>query len=84
MGARNWNSAMRLRFANDPANLLAVSGKANQDKGDKGPGAWMPLNAAFWCQYSMQFMEVLRGYGLSVDEPSALALRKAADTCPRS
>lgn len=82
MGARNWTAAMRLRFANDPANLLAVSGKANQDKGDKGPGAWMPQNTAFWCQYSMQFIEVLRGYSLSVDQRSADELHKAAASCP--
>ena len=29
---------MRVRFANDPANLLAVEGQANQDKGDKEAG----------------------------------------------
>lgn len=81
-GARNWTAAMRLRFANDPANLLAVSGKANQDKSDQGPGTWMPSNTAFWCQYSMQFIEVLRGYSLAVDQRSADELRKAAATCP--
>jgi hypothetical protein len=26
LGARNWTDDMRLRFANDPANLLAVDG----------------------------------------------------------
>ena len=35
----------RLRFANDPANLLAVDGQANQDKGDSQPAQWMPPNA---------------------------------------
>ncbi|MCI4676570.1 HNH endonuclease family protein [Candidatus Mycolicibacterium alkanivorans] len=82
MGARNWNDEMRLRFANDPANLLAVAGQANQDKGDQPPGTWMPPNHAFWCQYAMQFIAVLRGYGLPVDEPSAAELREAAATCP--
>lgn len=82
MGARNWNDQMRIRFANDPANLLAVQGQANQDKGDQGPSAWMPPNHAFWCQYAMQFIAVLRGYGLSVDESSAAELREAAATCP--
>ncbi len=33
LGARNWPDAIRIRFANDPANLLAVAGQANQDKG---------------------------------------------------
>jgi len=82
LGARTWSDDMRLRFANDPANLIAVDGPANQDKGDSEPAAWMPPNHAFWCQYAVQFANVLRGYGLPVDAPSAMALRDAAATCP--
>jgi len=82
LGARNWTGDMRLRFANDPANLLAVEGQANQDKGDQEPATWMPPNSAFRCQYAMQFIAVLRGYGLPVDAPSATVLRDAAATCP--
>ncbi|RDH74007.1 HNH endonuclease [Mycolicibacterium moriokaense] len=84
LGARDWPAALRLRFANDPANLLAVEGQANQDKGDSEPALWMPPNVAFRCQYAMQFIAVLRGYGLPVDAPSASALRGAASTCPMS
>lgn len=83
LGARHWTDEMRERFANDPANLLAVSGEANQDKGDKPPAVWMPPNNAFHCQYAIQFIAVLRGYGLPVDAPSAPVLRDAAGTCPR-
>ncbi|KDE98068.1 membrane protein [Mycolicibacterium aromaticivorans JS19b1 = JCM 16368] len=82
MGARNWPDDMRIRFANDPANLLAVDGQVNQDKGDQPPGSWMPPNHAFWCQYAMQFIAVLRGYALPVDQASADELRSAAATCP--
>ncbi len=82
MGARDWTDQMRKRFANDPANLLAVGGKANQDKGDLPPGEWMPPNTAFWCQYAVQFTEVLRGYRLPIDEASARELRSAAAGCP--
>ena len=82
MGASGWTFPERLRFANDPANLLAVQGQANQDKGDSPPAQWMPPNKAFDCQYAMQFIAVLRGYQLPVDEPSAGALRQAAATCP--
>ena len=82
MGARHWSDEMRIRFANDPANLLAVAGEANQNKGDQPPGSWMPPNDAFWCQYAVQFIAVLRGYDLPVDEGSAQRLRQAAGTCP--
>ena len=84
LGARNWPDEMRVRFANDPANLLAIGGQVNQDKGDKEPAVWMPPNTAFHCQYAMQFIAVLRGYGLPVDAPSATVLREAAETCPKS
>jgi hypothetical protein len=84
LGARSWTDDMRVRFANDPGNLLAVDGPANQDKGDKEPATWMPPNHAFWCQYAVQFANVLRGYGLAVDTPSAAVLRDAAATCPTS
>ncbi|MDC8972822.1 HNH endonuclease family protein [Mycobacterium marinum] len=82
MGASDWPAARRLRFANDPANLLAVQGHANQDKGDSPPAGWMPPNAAFACQYAMQFIAVLRGYALPVDRASSDVLRQAAATCP--
>ncbi|SEQ16487.1 Protein of unknown function [Mycobacterium sp. 88mf] len=82
LGARDWPDDLRLRFANDPANLLAVAGKPNQDKGDREPARWMPPNRSFWCQYAVQFAEVLRGYTLPVDAASAGVLREAAGTCP--
>ena len=82
MGASGWPVNERVRFANDPANLLAVDGQANQDKGDLPPAEWMPPNTAFACPYAMQFIAVLRGYSLPVDRPSAGALRRAAATCP--
>lgn len=84
MGARGWTDPMRKRFANDPANLIAVAGQANQDKGDLPPGEWMPPNSAFWCQYAVQFIAVLRGYSLPVDRASARELQNAAASCPTS
>ncbi|BBY54481.1 HNH endonuclease [Mycobacterium koreense] len=82
MGAYDWPAGQRRRFANDPANLLAVAGAPNQDKGDSPPAGWMPPNTAFACQYAMQFVAVLRGYRLPVDAASVPVLREAASTCP--
>ncbi|MGB0970535.1 MAG: HNH endonuclease family protein [Mycobacterium sp.] len=82
LGARDWSQEKRIRFANDPANLLAVDGPTNQDKSDQEPADWMPPNSAFHCQYAMQFIAVLRGYALPVDAPSAVVLRDAAESCP--
>jgi len=82
MGAHDWPIAERVRFANDPANLLAVSGKANEDKADSQPALWMPPNNAFWCQYAMQYIAVSRVYGLPIDQASGDVLRRATATCP--
>ncbi len=82
LGARDWTEEKRIRFANDPANLLAVDGPTNQDKGDQQPADWMPPNSAFHCQYAVQFIAVLRGYALPVDAPSAAVLRDATESCP--
>jgi hypothetical protein len=60
----------------------AVQGQANQDKEDSQPALWMPPNAAFHCQYAIQFIAVSRGYGLPVDAVSSNVLRQAASTCP--
>jgi len=81
MGAYGWPAAERLRFANDPANLLAVEGQANQDKGDSPPALWMPPNKAFGCQYAIQFIAVLRGSSCRGPAVHGL-LRQAAATCP--
>ena len=82
MGARDWPEGLRKRFANDPANLLAVDGQANQDKGDLPPGEWMPPHAAFGCQYAVAFIAVVRGYHLAVEQDSAQELRRQTETCP--
>lgn len=81
MGARRWDAVVRQRFANDPANLVAVDGEANQDKSDKQPSRWMPANVAFHCQYATQFVRVVRAYGLYLDRASYPVLRKALATC---
>jgi hypothetical protein len=81
MGARRWNSVVLQRFANDPANLVAVDGDANQDKGDKQPSRWMPANSGFHCRYAIQFVTVVRAYGLYLDRLSYPVLREALSRC---
>ncbi len=57
-GAWAWDARTRLLAANDPLNLLAVDGEANQDKGACGPatcpigstqtGTWDPAGGSGW------------------------------------
>ena len=81
LGARDWTDEMRLRFANDPGQP-ARRGRTGQPGQGRSRRPWMPPNDAFWCQYAMQFIAVLRGYALPVDQASAGVLRQAAATCP--
>lgn len=79
MGAWAWTPAQRAQFYRDPTELLAVSGPANDNKGDKPLGEWLPPNTAFACQYVTKFVGVLRAYGLPVDPQSATVASQ--ETC---
>lgn len=80
MGAWAWTPAQRAQFYADPNELLAVSGKANDEKGDLPPGLWMPPNQSFDCAYTARFVGVLRTYNLPVDDVTAGVVRQ--ENCP--
>ncbi|GAA1514448.1 hypothetical protein BJ978_002204 [Agromyces terreus] len=65
-GASTWTDDRRAAFANDPANLLAVDGPANQAKSDSGPAEWMPPATGYACTYVDRFAAVLLSYELTV------------------
>lgn len=82
MGAAKWPQERRTDFANDEsANLLAVDGKANESKGDSGPGEWLPINKAYRCTYVLRYLQVAAKYGLPVTKADAAAARTIAPTC---
>src|SRR5690606_24700776 len=41
-GAQQWDEQTRVRFNNDPLNLLAVDGPLNMQKGDGDTATWLP------------------------------------------
>jgi hypothetical protein len=65
-GARHWSAGRRRQLANDPLNLLAVDGAANQAKSADGPAAWVPRNHEVRCAYAVRFAQVARRYRLAV------------------
>jgi hypothetical protein len=65
-GAQKWSPEKRLAFANDPANLLAVDGPANQDKGAGDAATWLPPNTGYRCVYVLRQIRVKAAYGLWV------------------
>lgn len=76
-GARHWTRARRLQLANDPLNLLAVDGPANQAKSDSGPADWMPPNSTIRCAYAVRFALVSHKYALAVTDRDRAAMRGA-------
>lgn len=80
-GAQTWPAARRLAFANDPANLLAVSGKANQDKGASDASQWLPPQAGFACVYVVRQVRVKAAYGLWMTPDEHAAAERALRRC---
>jgi hypothetical protein len=78
LGANAWPQAQREAFANDEQLvLLAVSGAANDAKGDSGPGEWMPPNRSYRATYAERFIAVLAHYRLAVTAADKTALTNA-------
>ncbi|WP_228073714.1 HNH endonuclease family protein [Corynebacterium sp. ED61] len=63
-GAQQLSAERREQFANDPLNLLAVDGPANQQKGAGDAATWLPANKAFRCQYVSIQIQVKAEYQL--------------------
>jgi len=74
--------AARTNFANDPLNLLAVSGTANQQKGDSDAASWLPPNRAFRCTYVAIQVAVKIKYRLWVTQAEHDAIARVLAACP--
>lgn len=79
-GAAHWPYDRRVHFANDTANLLAVSGAENSSKSDSGPGTWMPPNQVFDCEYVAIYLQVAVKYGLSITNADRTAAARACSS----
>jgi Protein of unknown function (DUF1524) len=79
-GARDWPQAEREKFANDPANLLATSGSANESKSDRGPAEWLP-RSAYRCTYAVLWVRVSTSYKLGVTRPDKASLTTLLGRC---
>ena len=80
-GARDWDQAKRVEYANDPDVLLASDGPANMAKGSGidvngrseyltqhtgAPDVWMPDNKAYRCDYMAKRVSIKTKYGLTM------------------
>lgn len=81
-GAQQLTAAEREQLANDPLELLAVDGAANQAKSDGDAATWLPQNKAFRCQYVARQVAVKQKYRLWVTPSERDAITRVLSTCP--
>lgn len=81
-GAQQLSEARRIELANDPLELLAVDGQANQKKSDGDAATWLPANKAFRCQYVARQIAVKQKYSLWVTPPEKQAMLAVLAKCP--
>ena len=80
-GAQQLSSARRVQLANDPLNLLAVDGPANEEKSDGDAATWLPSNKSFRCQYVSRQVAVKSTYKLWVTSAEQAALIAILSSC---
>lgn len=80
-GAKDWDSVKREKFANDPANLLAVDGPANKQKSDSDAASWLPSNKDYRCTYVSKQIDVKAKYGLWVKQAEKDAMIQVLEKC---
>ncbi|WP_372593672.1 HNH endonuclease family protein [Actinotalea sp.] len=80
-GAQQWPADRRIQFANDPLNLLAVDGAANQAKGAGDAATWLPPDRGYRCAYAIRQVGVKARYGLWVTAAEGEALRRELGRC---
>lgn len=81
-GAQNLDTTKRKELSQDPLNLLAVDGPANQQKSDQDAAEWLPPNVAFRCQYVARQISVKYKYVLWVTTAEKSAMEDVLATCP--
>ena len=80
-GAQQLTEAQRVSFANDPLNLLAVDGPANQQKSDGDAATWLPPNKSYRCDYVARQISVKASYGLWVTRAEHDAMARVLADC---
>lgn len=82
-GAQQLTARQRQHLANDPLNLIAVEGAANQDKGASDAAGWLPPNKAFRCHYVARQISVKAAYRLWVTPAEKEAMKRVLSSCPQ-
>ena len=80
-GAQQISTEERKQLANDPLNLLASDGPANQQKGDSDAATWLPSNKSFRCEYVSRQIAVKKKYKLWITQTEKSAMQTVLANC---
>jgi hypothetical protein len=81
-GAQQLTKQQRQQLANDPLELLAVDGPANQQKSDGDAATWLPANKIFRCQYVARQIAVKAKYQMWMTPAEHDAVVRVLASCP--
>lgn len=81
-GAYLLDEETRYEISQDPLNLIAVDGPANQEKSDSDAAGWLPSNEAFQCEYVARQISVKYKYKLWVTPEEKHAMQAVLANCP--
>lgn len=81
-GAQQLTTNQREALANDPLELLAVDGTANQQKADGDAATWLPTNKDYRCRYVARQIAVKQKYSLWVTRAEHDAMARVLARCP--
>jgi hypothetical protein len=81
-GSQYLDSETREQLANDPLELLAVDGKANENKSDGDAATWLPPNKSYRCRYVARQIAVKQKYSLWVTSSEKDAMQRVLLVCP--
>ena len=82
-GGWRWSRAEKRAYANaldDPEHLLAVSARANRQKGDKSPADWLPARGR--CEYVRAWLRIKAVWGLASTPRERRAIERVLASCP--
>lgn len=81
-GAAKMTDTRREELAEDPLELLAADGPANEAKGDDDASEWLPANSGYQCSYVSRQIAVKAKYQLWVTSSEKSAMQHVLAGCP--
>jgi hypothetical protein len=81
-GAQQLTRETRVRFANDPLNLLATADEVNASKSDGDAATWLPPDRNAWCPMVARQVAVKERYALWVTQAEHDRIAQILSNCP--